>query len=204
MLIQILVKLMGFWGFGVIPSAFLQGNHMNSLILNNNKISSFGNTLNISVTASYLDLSSNNIAAVKFLIPSANYDHVDLSDNQLVSIETTTAITVREFNLSANQLREQSKFRFQKIDVTKLDLSHNKLSKADIEGLLDSHFLFDMQSLILSHNQIESLNKINLPKLNWFCGRGWLYNPLFQNLFSIGGYCGSVLALGYGIHSFAQ
>ena len=47
-----------------IPSAFFQGNNINSLILNNNKISSFGDALNISFTASILDLSNNNITSL--------------------------------------------------------------------------------------------------------------------------------------------
>ncbi|XP_066925220.1 slit homolog 1 protein-like [Clytia hemisphaerica] len=158
-----------------VPAAFLKGNHIDSLILNNNKISS---TLNISVTASYLDLSNNNIAVVNFLIPSSNYDHIDLSNNQLSSLVTTYAITIRELNLSSNQLQEQSKLHFQRIDVTNLDLSHNKLSKANIEGLLDSHFLFDMQSLILSHNQIESLEKVNLKKLTHLSVVDLSYNQI--------------------------
>ena len=144
---------------------FLKGNHVNRLKLQNNNITHISNkSLVIDITVSHLDLSNNHISRIKFAGPSALYDYIDLSVNDLALIESGSHVTIQELNLASNALKEND-LSLKQIDMVKLNLSRNHFKEINFQLMFGTKFVFDMEELDLSFNRIEELKYENLKGL---------------------------------------
>ena len=173
-----------------VNPSLLRGSHVESLILNNNEISTGNTSLNLSVSVNHLDLSNNYISNVRFEATSDLYESVDLSYNIIASLESDGPITIHILNLSSNSL--QKLFTIDQIDVFNLDLSRNKFTAIESKNLFGTQYIFDLQHLDLSYNQIKEIKQDSLQGLQYLTVLDLSHNSIktvnehaFQHMYTL-------------------
>ncbi len=138
-----------------IPSEINELIHLNTIILNFNKITEIKN-LDALVNLSSLDLFSNQITEIKNLDALVNLSSLDLRANQITEIKNLDALV----NLSSLDLRANKITEIKNLDalvnLSSLDLRANKIT--EIKNL---DALVNLSSLDLSANKITEIKNLD-------------------------------------------
>lgn len=134
------------------PEVFLFLPRLNTLELQDNRISHLGNLSTLSELLR-LNLRNNHIAAIQIsYLP--NLEFVDLSHNQIVELPPkwiTMIDGLRILNLSHNKIKHISPHAFHKVTLNHLDMSYNQLSTLHSFGMLK------LSMLVLAHNKMHTI-----------------------------------------------
>ena len=113
-----------------------------------------------------LDLSGNKFTSLSLAGNNSSYSknelsYINLSNNQLLSIELNDMRAIRSLNLSNNQLTEAVSF-YNGDYVEEVDFSHNNFTE------LDFTYCYALKRLDISHNQLATVTMPETSMLEYF------------------------------------